>query len=257
MARQQRSVCIRGSLLLLVPMIFFGTTAAVYADWISTISSENPLSWYRFEEEGGTTAADSGSGGNNGTYTDSVTLGQEGLVGKAAQFAGNRVSLNSLTTITGPWTAEFILQTSNPSYSHSVAGRSGSMTLKTEQWEDTGRVGYTEYGVKDYLFTPTSPGSDVLPAPFAHLVFVNGDTQMSLYINGVLAGTNATTIDFEVDSIAGPESYYGLIDEAVFYDRALSSSDVQQHFAAIPEPSTPVLLLVGGLTGALVLQRRN
>jgi hypothetical protein len=37
------------------------------------ISDLSPISWYRFEEGMGTTAIDSGSGGNNGTLINGVS----------------------------------------------------------------------------------------------------------------------------------------------------------------------------------------
>ena len=37
------------------------------------LTSLSPISWYRFEEGSGTTATDSGSGGNNGTLNNGVT----------------------------------------------------------------------------------------------------------------------------------------------------------------------------------------
>ena len=38
----------------------------------SDLTSLSPIAWYRFEEGSGTTATDSGSGGNNGTLTNGV-----------------------------------------------------------------------------------------------------------------------------------------------------------------------------------------
>jgi hypothetical protein len=38
-----------------------------------SLASYNPVSWWRFEEGSGTTATDSGTGGNNGTLTNGVT----------------------------------------------------------------------------------------------------------------------------------------------------------------------------------------
>ena len=35
----------------------------------SDLSTYNPVAWYRFEEGSGTTAIDSGTGGNNGTIS--------------------------------------------------------------------------------------------------------------------------------------------------------------------------------------------
>ena len=53
-------------------------------DWTSTITSSNPLNWYRLDETTGATALDYGSQGLDGTYGTGIhapTLGAAGLVG--------------------------------------------------------------------------------------------------------------------------------------------------------------------------------
>jgi len=51
---------------------------------------------------------------------------------------------------------------------------------------------------------------------------------------------------------------FAVLDEIVIYDRALSPAEIRNHFEAIPEPSTLVLLCIGavGLV-AFALRRRG
>jgi hypothetical protein len=46
----------------------------------------------------------------------------------------------------------------------------------------------------------------------------------------------------------------GAIDELVIYDRALDAAEIGAHYAAIPEPSSWVLLALG--FAALIRRRR-
>jgi len=47
---------------------------AIYTDGVPTdLTDLSPVAWYRFEEGSGTTAIDSGTGGNNGTLENSPT----------------------------------------------------------------------------------------------------------------------------------------------------------------------------------------
>lgn len=234
-------------------------TSVANADWISTITADNPLQWYQFEETSGTTAADSGSAGANGTYENGVTLDQPGLVGRAAAFDGvdDRVSLG-LANLEGDWTAEFIASAGAGGASQGLMGGS-TMAIKAEQWNDTGSLGYTYFGVVDVtLGAPT-------PDTLTHMVYVKTDAGVDLYVNGALAASDATTGVLARDIIGGGryndpnlvDPLDGVIDEAVIYDRALTASDVAAHFAAVPEPGGLTLAALAGLLMLLVGRRRR
>ena len=57
-------------------------------DYATIVSADSPVGWWRLGEASGTNAVDSGSGGNDGTYTNTPTLGVPGIVGgnTAVQF---------------------------------------------------------------------------------------------------------------------------------------------------------------------------
>jgi Concanavalin A-like lectin/glucanases superfamily/PEP-CTERM motif len=48
----------------------------------------------------------------------------------------------------------------------------------------------------------------------------------------------------------------GIIDDVRFYDEALTETEVNDLYAAVPEPST-VVMLIAGLIGVLVIRRRG
>lgn len=226
---------------------------------MSTISADNPFQWFQFEETSGTTAVDSGSAGANGTYENGVALDQPGLVGRAVRFDGtdDYVFVDG-TDLAGDWTAEFIASAGAGGASQGLQG-GATMAIKAEQWNDTGNLGYTNFGVVDIdLAVPT-------PDTLSHLVFVQTAAGVDLYVNGALAANNATTAVLSRQVIGGGrrnadgslvDPLDGVIDELVVYDRALSADDIAAHFAAIPEPSSLLLCVMGGLLTVWLLRRR-
>jgi hypothetical protein len=232
---------------------------AARADWISTITAENPLHWYQFAETSGTTAADSGSGAANGTYQNGVTLGQPGLVGAAARFDGvDDHVLVGAADLAGDWTAEFIASAGAGGASQGLMGGT-TMAIKAEQWNDTGSLGYTNFGVVDVtLGAPT-------PAVLTHLALVKTDAGVTAYVNGAAVASDATTAVLSRNVIGAGrvgatvvDPLDGVIDEVVIYDRALSAAAIAAHVAAVPEPSSLVLGAVAlALLSVAGLRRRG
>ncbi|MEZ6070747.1 MAG: LamG domain-containing protein [Pirellulales bacterium] len=90
---------------------------------------------------------------------------------------------------------------------------------------------------------------------FFHLVFVKDDSAVRAYVNGTLAGTRFDPISlyrYQIGDESG-ESPFASLDDVVIYDRALSPTEIADHFAAIPEPSTLALVMV--VLGAGCLRR--
>jgi hypothetical protein len=209
------------------------------------------------EETTGTTAVDSGSAGANGTYENGVTLDVPGLVGRAVQFDG----VDDYIFVGGPdlegdWTAEFIVSVGDGGASQGLKG-SPTMALKAEQWNNTGTIGYTNFGVIDVdLGVP-------MPAELSHLVYVKTDAGIELYVNGSIAASDAVGAVLGRQIIGGGrqnadgtiiDPLDGVMDELVAYDRALSVDAIAAHYAAIPEPSSlilGILALVGFMSLAL------
>ena len=58
-----------------------------------------------------------------------------------------------------------------------LAGSQGE--IKIDQWENTGKVGLTEYGVADYAFNYSAPLDE-----WVQLTIVSDNRGTSLYVNG-------------------------------------------------------------------------
>lgn len=115
--------------------------------------------------------------------------------------------------------------------------------------------------------TTYSPAGYTLPAggDWVHIVGVFvPSTSMTVYVNGSVVGTPQTTsvpaaifagtADLWIGrqfSTATNVSFEGLIDEVAIYNYALSAERVSAHYlAAVPEPSSYMLILVGVATAA-------
>ncbi len=233
----------------------------VHAQWAAEISNANPLNWFRFEEISGAAANDQGSANMDGTYVGSVVLGNSGLVGHAAAFdAGSYVFLGG-ANLTTDWTLETIFKadTVNGGVSMGLVGTdftaaSDRMAIKAEQWNSTGQMGYTRFGVLDVTFAGAAAAT---PADYAHVVFVGqAASGVSLYVNGAFAASDVTSTPLARWALAAAavradgtliDPLTGMIDEIVIYDRALSASEILAHYNAIPEPSVWLLGVLGGL----------
>lgn len=170
----------------------------------------------------------------------------------AATFTGANSLTFNFGTITGDGTMEFILEGSPATANGYLAvGSNASSNLRFEQWNNTGQMGMTQLGVADYLFTPGVP----TPAVQRHITYVwNGSGTMKLYVNGVLAGTNAgVTAAFGLPTGAGRlganpgngEGMTGTIYRVTCYDAVLGDSDILRHsdaFLGIQRPPTIVSL---------------
>ncbi|MFW6163761.1 MAG: LamG-like jellyroll fold domain-containing protein [Planctomycetota bacterium] len=222
--------------------------------WVEAVVASGPLHWYTLDETTGTVAYDSGSSPLNGTYQNGAALGQgsAGIVGDGVTFDGvdDQIALGG-GTLSGAWTAEFILKKLGIEQAGSLM-RQYPYALRLDQWNNTGQVGYTHFGVRDYLF---SPAASAPLDEFIHLTYVGDPASgLSAYVNGELAGTNPAYIPLPLGTIGAGDAAHALIDEVVIYDRALSQGEILDHMATIPEPATLALLGAGLLA---VLRRRR
>jgi hypothetical protein len=233
-------------------------TTPTYADWVSTVTAASPLHWWRFEETDGDSADDVGSADVDGLYSGEFDLGVPGLVGTAAGFSGAGYVLIEEEDLESDWTVEaiFYADVENGATSQGLIGaltfNDPRMAIKAEQWDSTGVLGYTLFGVVDISF-----GADT-PADFAHVVIVGSDAGVELYVEGEFIGFNATTTPLSRHVLAaGQENasgglvdpLTGAIDELVIYDRALTAEEVEQHYAAILTPPS----LVGDFNGDFMI----
>jgi Concanavalin A-like lectin/glucanases superfamily len=237
-------VCLQVSVLALA---MAGVAAANQQDWEAAIKASSPLHWYKFNEATGTDCLDSGSAGLNGTY-DGVALDQDGFFGAGTAVAFNRTGQNRVnfanaTDLPGPWTVEYIVETTKPPAGNDsqVLHDSDTVSIRLAGWTSLGEAGFTRYGVADYRFTPTDgltlDDLVIQQNVWMHLVWRNDGSGMQLFFDGKLVGTSTNTIDLPRLRIgargAGPADWFqGVLDEAVVFDRALSDADIIKHAAS-------------------------
>ncbi|MCA9166910.1 MAG: hypothetical protein KDB23_04555 [Planctomycetales bacterium] len=238
---------------------------AAKADWNDTISAAAPLHWFNFNETTGTTIDDSGSANVDGTVMGAVGLGAAGAVGGAATFDGASYVLVGGPNLATPWTLEsiFLADPVNGGPSMGLIGAdfdaAERMAVKADQWNKTGQMGYTVFGVVDVTLAGATP------TDFEHVVLVGTDAGVELFVNGASVASDATATFLSRHLLgAGAvrstgalvDGLTGTIDEIVIYDRALSAAEISSHYASVPEPASATLLLVGSLA-ALRLRRRE
>lgn len=225
-------------------LLWVGSAVAQEENWDAAISASNPLNWYKFDEVD-TACIDHGSGGNNGTY-GLVTLGQPSLLrgALAAEFTGpnegntaaSQVDFGGLGVLTGDWTAEYIVMKKGTD--NQALHDGGSFSIRIQGWGNS-RAGFTYYGIADYFFTDEPGKSTEAPVDtWVHLVFRRNSAGTQLFINGILVGTTADSVDFPRAFIgrnrnnATGDTFKGLLDEAVVFNRALPDAEIVQHYVA-------------------------
>jgi hypothetical protein len=170
-----------------------GSSQHAWADWFSTVAASNPLNWYRFNELSGSTVIDYGSQHLDGTYgagSQGAILGVPGVLGPAAQFNSQTNLILSGSAISGNWSAEFVLKRTGSDTASLIRGQPftfPSTALKLEQYPATEQIGFTQFGVADYTFSPP------VPTPlnqWIDIVYVNNpSTGMSLWASPELCAS--------------------------------------------------------------------
>src|SRR5688500_2796213 len=167
--------------------------------------------------------------------------------------------------LSGDRTFEFIVNAGLGGMSSAFMGgrTAGGQGLKFEQWQDTGVLGVTDFGVVDL-------NSDV-PSPVnvdTYVAFVSDGVNTDLYVNGV----NEHTFSGTALTITGLQGLAGVLEPAggysdvldgnivsfASYDAALTPAEVATHaaaFALVPEPGSVGLVALAAL-GVLGRRRR-
>ena len=174
------------------------------------------------------------------------------LLVPAVFYDTNRQAFN-FGSSSGDVTMEFILEgdpAAGGANGYLAVGSTAGSSLRYEQWNNTGQVGFTQNGVADYVFSPAVPS----PTEPAHLAFVWTSTNrtMRLYINGTLGGTQSgVAASFAMprgvgslgNSAAGTEGMVGTIYRVTVYDDALTPAAIQRHADAFTGTRRPPVLL--------------
>ncbi|MCA9150846.1 MAG: discoidin domain-containing protein, partial [Planctomycetales bacterium] len=198
------------------------------------VAQSNPLNWYRFNETGAEPLTPSRNppaidamGNKHGEkiLTDNVAGVIDGAV--RLRESGDRVAINA-PALTGAWTASFVLQDfGNPNGPSDHLLQDTQYALKLDQFNNSGQLGFTRFGVADYRF---SPAATIPRNQFVQVTFVgNPQTGVQVYINGNLAGSNPNYMPLPRGTLGttGTVGINSSIDEVVLYNRALTAAEIK------------------------------
>ncbi|SHK09025.1 PEP-CTERM protein-sorting domain-containing protein [Rubritalea squalenifaciens DSM 18772] len=172
-------------------------------------------------------------------------------------------------TLSGAQSFEFIVNANLGGASSALLGDRTSGTgneqaLKFEQYNNTGNLGLSAFGVADWNSGVAAPtGVDT------HIVFsTDGVTGTNLYLNGALVGTTTTVLDISgltgLGAVDRGASFQDVMDGDILgfasYDSELTSGEILDHYnafnaAAVPEPTSTMFIGLGAV--CLLFRKRR
>jgi len=200
---------------------------------------------WNFDEGDGNQAKDSW-GNTYGTIVNAQWTA-EGKAGNALEFNGSAYITTGVQNITPPWTAAMWVKRGQSSYDSTTLLGSSNGALKLEQWQNTGKVGFTKYGTADYVFDYSAPIGE-----WVHLAFVCDTSGTSLYVNGEFKEKINAVIDCPLTTIGAssrfgtPNEYLsGTLDEIKIFNWALTATEIvnvmNSHAEQIPVESVNIV----------------
>lgn len=216
---------------------------------------------------------DYGSAGINGVYLSYSDPGQEGAFGPQSavlfedqnvdyiyediMYVGLEPGDNGALT-TPEWTAQFIVKKildkdwyegwldQTPRLDEAqILCDSYSYSIRLVGYDFGGQLSFTRYGDEDFEFAPESGKSLVVPTgQWCHITFRKNAAGTQVFFNGEKVGTTAENIDLPLENYGGRaiwiyDGMYGLLDEAVAFDRELSDFELEKHNFAYNPPLIP------------------
>jgi hypothetical protein len=184
---------------------------------------------------------------------------------ESVSFDGTNSAPFDFGAVSGSSTIEFIVSgdpDAGGRNGYLGAGSNTTFSLRYEQWDDTGELGFTHGGVADYVFDPSVPS----PTEKTHVAYRwdDGAETMELYLNGALSGSQSApgfempTGEGLIGNVAGGnEGIVGTFDRITVYDSAIDPSKIGSHAAAfVPEPSAFALFVLGAFVSFASFRRR-
>lgn len=212
-------------------------------NYYNTVIADSPLGYWRLGESSGSTASDSGSGNNAGTYV-SCTQGAATIVannGGNLAVSGNGTSsqitvgaISSLYSLSRNCTIEAWIKPSTVSGTFGMwsAGLSGICIRRNNADIEF----LSDYSASLHTFTVGMVAGNIY-----HIVFtIDSSGNTILYVNANSVGTFTTSTNFTGayvrigadgrDSTTVGNYLDGTIDEVAVYTTALSSARVSAHY---------------------------
>jgi hypothetical protein len=207
-------------------------------------------------------AIDDAHGGGAGTLPYAAVLTTPKV------FDGTNIELFDFGAIAGDATFEFIIS-GDPvgGGKNGYIGRADANplnSLRYEQWDNTGQLGFTRGGVADNTFSALDAAS---PSADTHVTYrwTQATGTMDLFINGAATDSIAgATFDMPTGpghlgnvSAGGNEGMIGTISRVTTFNTALVDADITAHsnaWTSVPEPSS---VLLSGIAALALLRRRR
>ena len=257
----QHRVCCPGLLRLRLAMALLYLLLTSYASLLCLPANAQDITsnlvghWKMNDGTGAGTAADEGSGGNDGTLTnmDSASDWVAGQFGGGLDFDGSNDHVAAGASGFDPNANDFTL--SMWLYAHANDLENSNSRALFSQSDGTGNgrtwlyIHNTDGNLKQFLDgVAGDSGHTVTLNQWTHVALVHDDSAdtVSWYINGAAANVNtsitpdAATGDFQfgVNKTLASGHYDGVLDDVRFYDRALSGTDVAALVTNLPGPVT-------------------
>jgi len=243
------------SQLVLVPELFFPVNASQTIQTAQVIPPP-PLSsligHWKFDEESGTTAADSSGRGNTGTLTSGPTW-TTGKFGGAVNFANstNYISVNDSTSLKPGWNisiSAWVYPTAyNPSgYNSGIVYKQGNQQgccIRPAYGLALNNAGLIVFGVAGDAANVELYSSQKVPLnTWSHVAAVKNGSSVSIYLNGAQVGRGSAGFSALVNTTAplligksaggwGPDPFDGRIDDVQIFSTPLTLADIQTLYA--------------------------
>ena len=236
--------------VFLVALFFVSFASAV------SLPSDGLVSYWKFNEASGNVLDEKGL---NGGIVHNATR-SSGLDGNALVFDGdndyvevaNSASLNPLRITVSTWVNfqttgdyQIIIGKDITGTTHDSPFFAYSLQLLPSGGNTVSRIYATVNGQEKY---PTS--GQVTPSVWNHILMTHDGSTLKLYLNGVLAASEAVSGNLLTTS--GPlrigtqgkleEDFKGKIDEVMIYNRALSESEIKTIYDAKGNSSSGVVV---------------
>jgi len=208
----------------------------------SDIPVQGLIAAWHFNENNGTIATDS-INGHNGLISNAIWT--NGIRSSALEFNGNtsqiQVPNSGLNPVGNSISFSFWFKLN-------VVGAIGTFIFQDQKYNASldalGRIIFTVY-TPSAKSVNSGVGSRILDTDWHHVALTYNGLEMKIFLDGLQRVYNpnsgnlqSSTSDVYIGRQPAVNSYDGIIDEFLIYDRAISNTEVLQIFGSTPSPNT-------------------